>query len=202
VSPRDDISPRAAFELLERAIGYALGAVRAMDPDALAAPTPCTDWDLGALLHHVNDSLELLHRCIDAELAGPAGSVSPAAGPAAVFRARATRLIGACGSHRPTRQAVVVGGYPLAIGTVAATGALEVAVHGWDISWATHETRPIPSELAGDLLWLCPLLVVDAGRYGLFAPPVALPPTASVSDRLVAVLGRDPRDTSAAPPTR
>jgi uncharacterized protein (TIGR03086 family) len=202
VSPLGPISPKAAFELLERAIGYALGAARAVSPDALAAPTPCTAWDLGALLHHVNDSLELLHRCLGAELDGPAGSGSPTASPAGTFRARATRLIGACGGHRPTRQAVVVGGYPLAIGTVAATGALEVAVHGWDISRATGETRPIPSELAGDLLWLCPLLVVDAGRHRLFAPPVALPPTASVSDRLVAVLGRHPTDTSAAPPAR
>jgi uncharacterized protein (TIGR03086 family) len=202
VSPLDDISPRAAFELLERAIGYSLGAVRVVSADVLAARTPCADWDLGALLHHVNDSLELLHRCIGAGLDGPAGSVWSAADPVGVFRARATRLIGACGSHRPTHHAVRVGRYPLAIGPIAATGALEVAVHGWDISRATDETRPIPSELADDLLWLCPPLVVDAGRHRLFAPPVPLPPTASASDRLVAFLGRDPTGSSAAPPAR
>lgn len=198
MSPLGDVSPRAAFELLERAIGYALSTTRAVSADLLASRTPCTGWDLGALLGHVNDSLELLHRCIDridAELDGPASGVSPPTDPAGVFRARATRLLGACASYRPTRLAVVVGGYRLAIGAVAATGALEVAVHGWDISRATHEVRPIPSGLAGDLLWLCPPLVVDAGRHRLFAPPVALPPTASLGDRLVAVLGRDPSGT-------
>jgi uncharacterized protein (TIGR03086 family) len=198
MTPLDDISPIAAFALLERAVSYALGTVQAVDPDALPAPTPCGNWDLSALLHHVNESLDLLHDCIDTAAVGATAGAQPTTDPLAVFRARATHLIGAFSGRRPTRQVVLAGGYPLAIGAVVTTGALEIAVHGWDISRATHEARPIPSELASDLLWVCPLFTLDARHHRLFAPPVPVPPTGSVSDQLVAFLGRDPA-TSATP---
>lgn len=192
MTPLDDISPNAAFGLLERAIGYALGTVAAVSADSLPAPTPCGGWDLGTLLRHVNESLDLLHDCIDTELVGVTVSARPTTCPLGAFRARATQLVGAVSSRRPTQRFVIAGGYPLAIGVVATTGAVEIAVHGWDISRATREADPIPSELASELLWVCPLLAVDARHHRLFAPPVPVPPTASASDELVAFLGRDP----------
>jgi hypothetical protein len=87
---------------------------------------------------------------------------------------------------------------------VACTGAVEIAVHGWDVSAACAragcggagcggaggEVRPIPASLATRMLQLCPLLVV--GREGLFAVPVEVPAQASPGDRLVGYLGRDP----------
>jgi hypothetical protein len=75
---------------------------------------------------------------------------------------------------------------------IAATGAIEIAVHGWDVGRTTRQNRPIPDGLAHDLLWLCPSIAADAKQHRLFAPPIALPATAGVSDRLVALLGRDP----------
>ncbi len=84
---------------------------------------------------------------------------------------------------------------------VAATGAVEVAVHGWDVSRACRQDRPVPPALAGDLLELCLLLVGAADRPTRFAAPVPVPPRASPSDRLVAFLGRQPWWVSRGPPT-
>ena len=81
---------------------------------------------------------------------------------------------------------------PLLASSVAGTGAIELAVHGWDISRACGQHRPIPPTLASDLLTICPLLVTDETRYPQFAAPVAVSPLASASDRLVAFLGRCP----------
>jgi hypothetical protein len=67
---------------------------------------------------------------------------------------------------------------------MAATAALEVAVHGWDISRACGQRQPIPRALATDLLVIAPVLVPRAGRHPLFAAPVTLAATASPSDRL------------------
>jgi len=75
---------------------------------------------------------------------------------------------------------------------MAATAALEVAVHGWDISRACGQRQPIPRALAIDLLAIAPVLVPRAGRHPLFAAPVAVAATASPSDRLAAFLGRSP----------
>ena len=71
------------------------------------------------------------------------------------------------------------------------TGAVEIAVHGWDVSAARDgEARPIPAALATRMLRLSPLLV--AGREGLFGVPVDIPAQASPGDRLVGYLGRRP----------
>ena len=91
---------------------------------------------------------------------------------------------------------VAVGGLPMPAGLVACTGAVEIAVHGWDVSaargrcWLRRESGPIPAALATRMLRLSPLLV--AGREGLFAVPVEVPAQASPGDRLVGYLGRHP----------
>ena len=70
--------------------------------------------------------------------------------------------------------------------------ALEVAVHGWDISRACGQRRPIPPALAAGLLVIAPVLVPGTDRHPLFAAPVTVTTTASPSDRLAAFLGRTP----------
>jgi hypothetical protein len=80
----------------------------------------------------------------------------------------------------------------LTLGLMTGVGALEMAVHGWDLSRACGHCRPIPAPLATSLLRISPLLVPHTGRAPLFGPPVTVPPMATPSDRLVAYLGRDP----------
>jgi hypothetical protein len=74
---------------------------------------------------------------------------------------------------------------------VAVLGALEVTMHGWDISRACGPARPIPAPLAADLLVVAPGLV-SGGREPLFAPPVPVAPELGPGDQLVAFLGRNP----------
>ncbi len=73
-------------------------------------------------------------------------------------------------------------------------GALEIAVHAWDISQSCGQYLPIPDEPANDLLEQARLLVPRLGRYPLFAAPAPAPPRATSSDRLTAYLGRPVRD--------
>ena len=60
------------------------------------------------------------------------------------------------------RQVVEIAGCPLAASVMAAAAALEVAVHGWDISRACGQRQPIPRALAIDLLAVAPVLVPRA----------------------------------------
>jgi uncharacterized protein (TIGR03086 family) len=186
--------------LLERALAYGLGSVAAVTPALLTRPTPCGEWDLRRLLHHLNDALAALH---EAAIGGhvaldPAGG-DLAADPVWTFRERAARLLGAWTAAVGDDRVVVVEDLPLAAGMVAATGAVELAVHGWDVARACGQRRPIPDALAVELLELCPLLVPARARAPLFAARVAVAPSASPSDRLVALLGRDPAASVAAP---
>jgi uncharacterized protein (TIGR03086 family) len=182
--------------LLERAIGYAMGSVAAVTPRSLSHPTPCADWDLRALLHHVNDSLAALYEAADTGRIGPDPAADDgdglAADLAATFRDRARRLLGAWTSAGRHHRVIDIVDRPLLANLVAGAGAIELAVHGWDISRACGQRRPIPPALAGELLTICPLLVTQATRHPQFAAPVAVSPLASASDRLVAFLGRRP----------
>src|SRR5260370_40809789 len=77
-------------------------------------------------------------------------------------------------------------------GLVACTGAIEIAMHGWDVSAARGCGCPIPPALATRLLRLGPLLVTS--RQGLFARPVEVPAEASPCHRLPGHLGRPPKN--------
>jgi uncharacterized protein (TIGR03083 family) len=80
----------------------------------------------------------------------------------------------------------------LTLGVMTGVGALEMAVHGWDLSRACGRCQPIPGALAAGLLDISPLLVPRTGRAPLFGPPVTVSPMATPSAQLVAYLGRDP----------
>jgi uncharacterized protein (TIGR03086 family) len=186
-------APPGAIALLGGAIRYALGVCAQVTAAELALPTPCPDWDLAALLAHLAASMADLESglrtgWLDLGLADPVGPVP--GDPVEVLRDQAANLLVTCYVHHSTDRFVVVSGMPVAAGIVACTAAVEVAVHGWDVSAARGRAAEIPPALAARMLGLCPLLLVSPS--GLFAPPVEVPPQARPGDRLVACLGRDP----------
>jgi uncharacterized protein (TIGR03086 family) len=188
-----DTAPGAAG-LLAGAVSYALGVCVTVAPGDMSLPTPCGDWDLSALLGHLCDSMADLETAIrtgQLDLRRPPGRAG--GDPVEVLRDRAAELLCAAYSYHGPERFVAVGGLPMPAGLLACTGAIEIAVHGWDVSQARGCGRPIPSALATRMLGLCPLLV--AQREGLFAVPVPVPAQASPGDRLVGYLGRTPWNT-------
>ena len=187
--------PDESARLLEPSISYALGVVAAVTPELLSRPTPCQGWDLRMLLRHASESLAAFYEGIDSgcvRLDPGAEEAGLAADPARAFRDRACLLLEAWTSPGHQRQVIEIAGCPLAASIMAAATALEVAVHGWDISLACGQHQPIPRTLATSLLAIAPVLVPSTGRHPLFAAPVTAAATAGPSDRLAAFLGRTP----------
>jgi uncharacterized protein (TIGR03086 family) len=185
----------AGAELLERALSFTRGALSLVRPDLLDAPTPCTAWRLRDLLAHMDDSLAALH---DAAAEGwvdlePCARRESDDEPAVVtsLRHHGCSLLGSWSRLRHD-QPVVVGGRPLPASTVALVGALEVAVHGWDVARACGDPRPLPDELAHDLLGHAELLVTDDDRGVRFGRPLPVTFDRPPSDRLLGLTGRSP----------
>lgn len=188
--------PAEGARLLEPSISYALSAILAVTPELLPCPTPCRGWDLRMLLRHASESLAAIGEGIEAghvDLDPAAEDGDLAADPGRAFRDRVGQLLDAWTSPGHQRQVIEIAGCPLAASVMAAAAALEVAVHGWDISQACGQRQPIPRALAASLLVIAPVLVPRTGRHPLFAAPVTMPATAGPSDRLAAFLGRAPR---------
>lgn len=188
-----------AIGLLAGAVSYMLGVCAPLGPGEMALPTPCPHWDLARLLGHLCESMADLEAALRTgrldldRLPGRTGG-----DPVEALRDRAAELLCAGYCYGGPERFVAVGGLPIPAGVVACTGAVEIAVHGWDVSAAraragraggVRET-PIPAALATRMLRLGPLLV--AGREGLFGVPVEVPAQASPGDRLVGYLGRHP----------
>ena len=210
---------RIEYRLLDRAVRYALSAAGHATPRLLPAATPCAEWDLGRLLIHLGDSLDALAEglsarsvgldpsCCGAE--GPAGAPSAARagdgdgdGLIAGLAGRAAVLLTACAEVPGGQEPVAVGDQLLTTSVVAITGAIEVAVHGWDISVSCGDHEPVPSRLATELLPYAALLVPRHTRPGLFADPVLVSRRTSAGDRLVAFLGRQPAGFTVRTPGR
>lgn len=179
-------------ELLERAIGYTQGSLLLVSPEALDNPTPCAEWDLRELLIHMADSLVTLSDAaeigrVDLDPEQVTGEF--AVDVVAVLRQRACHLLGAW-TGADGRGAVAVGDQSLASGLLTGAGALEIAVHGWDVAQACAEDRPIPAALAEELLELVPVVVNASDRPVRFADPAPVSPLARPSDQLTTLLGR------------
>ncbi|MEV6158767.1 maleylpyruvate isomerase family mycothiol-dependent enzyme [Nonomuraea sp. NPDC052129] len=214
---RADVDARVGgVALLGRAIHYALGCLSLVTPGDLDRPTPCEGWDLQALLAHANDSFAALteaaafghvalvpplnndghgHDCCDGHDGGDGGHGGHGGGGGGGdddggLRNRATSLLRAWA--RSTDVMVTVGGCPLTAAMVSAVGAVEVAVHAWDVARTCGHRRPIPEDVAAELLPLARLFVTDADRPARFAVPLNAAPRATAQDRLLAYLGRDP----------
>jgi uncharacterized protein (TIGR03086 family) len=209
---------RDGVALVERSLAYTrlvLDDVRDADGPR---PTPCSDWDVTDLLVHMVDSLEVVTEMAlgRVAVAGPPPTSDRPEALADHLRVLGCALIGewtargdsgsvlldrpggGAGPDRVSRRAT-----PLTMDArlAARLGALEVAVHGWDLSAALGPGAVLPPRLAAALL---PVAVAHApqgdrvpsvgrsGRAPRFAPP-RVPPASDPSSLLLAHLGRDPR---------
>jgi uncharacterized protein (TIGR03086 family) len=202
------VAARAERGLLVHAVRYALTAARLVTPAYLPLPTPCAGWDLRTLLHHLGDSMDALSEGLYTGFVQPgtdprddgrgdgdsdADGDGNEPGPVSGLAERAGTLLCACAAAGSAENRVAIGDRDLTTSLITMTGAVEIAVHGWDISVTCGGPRTFPPGLASDLLPIAALLAPPGLREGLFAAPVTVPEPSCPTDRLVAFLGRPPR---------
>lgn len=192
----------SAVELLERSVAYTRGRLANVAAAHPSAPTPCSGWDLATLLFHMDDALSAFIEgsrevvsmsATDLPVTPPpiAGGVGPQL-IVASLHGKACVLLGAWSDPTVADRSheVRIGNRHLDRWRLAAAGALEIAVHGWDVGVSTGHARPLPEGLAAELLDCADELVSPADRPTRFAPALPCPDTAAPSTRLLALLGR------------
>ena len=184
-------SPPASVAVLDSAVIWTHSCLQLARTSDLSLPTPCSEWDLGQLLAHMEDSLAALGEA--AELGRVRVSDLPGRpDPGRIIdrivqRACATR---AAWQQRLTSAPISIGDLTLGRDTLAMIGALEIAVHGWDVATAVGRPQRMPEDLAMRLYDAAQLVVTPDERGFRFAPPVEVPSNAPASTRLLAHLGR------------
>jgi uncharacterized protein (TIGR03086 family) len=184
-------SPPRPVAVLDSAVTWTHDCLQLARSSPLDVPTPCVDWDLGQLLTHMEDSLIALEEAA-AHGRVPVRDVVLHAGDGPSVD-RVIQL--GCGTRaawhaRVTSAPINISDLSLGRDTTALVGALEIAVHGWDVARATGQNRRMPEDLAVRLYDVA-LAVVTPGERGLrFGPAVEVPVSAPTSTRLLAHLGR------------
>jgi uncharacterized protein (TIGR03086 family) len=184
-------SPPASVAVLDSAVTWTHSCLQLARTSDLGAPTPCSQWNLGDLLAHMEDALEALGEAAElgrvhvTDLPGlqdPGRTIDRI-----VQRACTTR---AAWLHRLTSAPISVGDLALGRDTLAMVGALEIAVHGWDVAQTVGVDRPIPEDLAARLHPVAMAVVTPDERAFRFGPPLDVSASAPASTRLLAHLGR------------
>ena len=176
-----------AVGLLDRALSYTRATLNDVTDADLGRRTPCERWDLGQLLAHMEDAL-------DAFAEGAQGEVDlrdriPAQVRVDNLQRKACGLLLAWSAETP--PTVRIGEHELDTPVVVLAAALEITVHGWDVSQAVGTARPIPAALARGLLPVAESLVGESDRGPEFAAPRPAPADAAEGIRLLGFLGRD-----------
>ena len=184
-------SPPASVAVLDSAITWTHSCLQLARTSDLRVPTPCSDWDLGALLAHMEDSLEALGEAAElgrVRVTQQGGQTDPGRTiDRLVQRACRTR---AAWLRRLTSAPISVADLALGRDTLAMVGALEIAVHGWDVAQAVGSGWRLPEDLAVRLHHVALAVVTPGERGTRFGEVIEVPADAPVSTRLLAHLGR------------
>jgi uncharacterized protein (TIGR03086 family) len=172
--------------------------VRNISPDQLANKTPCTEYDVRALLNHLlfwGPSLAGAGR--KESLAPPAASESDVDLTAGDWRGDLiAQLESVASAWAPPSawEGEASMGTPHVLPAPVLGDMImgELAVHGWDLAVSTGQRLELPAETQTRLLDSMVGAVAQGREMGLFGPEVAVPADAPTVDRVLGLTGRDP----------
>jgi uncharacterized protein (TIGR03086 family) len=184
----------------DRLVGAVQRLVDGIGPDQWTAPTPCSEWNVRQLLHHLTNGNVIFASLANGERSP--GPITPEEraidwlgdDPAAGFRATAKVMHDAFmtpGFLEGRFETPFMG--EQSGSRIVHMRMNEQLIHGWDLARATGQSTDFPDELAEEALRFWQTGLGDRPRTGMpFGEPVHLPDDAPAIDRLAAFLGRQP----------
>ncbi|MDA2814412.1 TIGR03086 family metal-binding protein [Nocardiopsis sp. RSe5-2] len=192
--PSTEHDPRPTFT---RALDQAERQVAAVRPEELTGPTPCSEYDVRALLGHV---VAVLHKLATAGRGGDARDI-----PSVIDGIADDDWAGAFARGRSELEEVWADAgrldsmVQLPWGKLPGRTAIEAythefTVHSWDIARATGRLADLDPDLAERALEGFSQFAPPEARSeeGPFSPTVQVPDDADVYTRLAAFMGRRP----------
>jgi uncharacterized protein (TIGR03086 family) len=178
-----------------RALDATGAYVAAIGPGQWSAPTPCSEYDVRALVTHIvsgnlwaaelmaGRTIEEVGDALDGDVLGDE--------PVTAYRASAESAAAAFEQPGAMEAPAAVSYGPVPGRVYAGHRFLDVLVHGWDVAVATGQDAALDPELV-EACWEVAAPQADmlrgSGMFGESAP--AVPHDADLQTRLLALLGR------------
>ena len=174
------------------------GAIQSMRPiiagvraDQLNASTPCTDWNVQALINHNINVSQFFNSLLIG--AGGGGSMEvnvplPPEGAAAAFEAATGGLL-ATAKATDLEKVIEAPFGSMPAGQLLMFPFGDMLIHKWDLAKATNQDTSLDSGLA-EVCYQLMQGLLERGRDPNFAEAVSVPISASIQDKLLAFSGR------------
>lgn len=157
-------------------------------------PTPCPDFDVDALVHHLVGGMQFFEAAAHGRKAEfDASAVEVGDEPAAQFRAMADSVVAGWREHGFDRQVALMGD-PQPAEMVFNMTVMEHLTHGWDLAVGSGQPVPYTEAEATEVLARAEGTLPPQYRGGdmPFGEIVPVPDDAPAVDRLAGFMGRQP----------
>jgi uncharacterized protein (TIGR03086 family) len=185
------------IEYLTEAAAEAARIARGVRPQQLGGPTPCTQWDVAALVNHwvLYTSYGLECRAQRVPLPEELTKRDFASEPdwADAYAAQLDKAVAAWRDPEVWEGEIDLGFTSMPAAGLAAMLIKEMIVHGWDVAAATGQQVRCSPGLAALVLATVDEHAEVYRQYDGFAGPVPISADAPVLDRALAHSGREPR---------
>jgi uncharacterized protein (TIGR03086 family) len=173
--------------MFQRAAANAVSTAGAVRPDQRHLPTPCTQWDVDALLGHMVSGPGYLLGALGLD-------APPVSTDAASYRAvveRCVEALRAPGAVDGRCQSPA--GFEWSIGEAVAGTAMDQLVHTWDLAVAIGADRQLDAALVETIVAMFLPQMPEVGRSaGIVGPEIPVPANAPAQDQLLGAMGRHP----------
>jgi uncharacterized protein (TIGR03086 family) len=180
------------IERIEQATALASTKVAGVTSADMSKPTPCSEFDVRALLNHVIGGLGMLTTAAEGGTAAVPQGDQFGADPAATYDERRGMLLTALRGPGVLDRNWEMPFGSMAGQMMASIAFMEHLTHAWDVSKATGQNSTLPADLVSECLELVTPMDTMLRMPGVCGPAVNVPEGASPQDKLIAFLGRNP----------
>jgi uncharacterized protein (TIGR03086 family) len=180
------------IERLEKATQHASKAVHGIKADQLNKQTPCSDFDVRALLNHVLGGLEMLRTGAEGGDAKMPEGDQFGADPGKEYDERAAKLIETIKQPGTLEKTWKMPFAEMPGQMMASIAFVEHVTHGWDLAKATGQDTTIPDDLIAECRSVVEPMDAMWRMDGVLKAKVEVPDGASETDRYAGFMGRQP----------
>ena len=181
------------LDALAQTFDHAATVIGAVRPDQLSAATPCSEWDVRALLTHTVGVVQNIGHGVRGEALIPdVNAVTLDDDIGAQFRSAAAGTLAAWRAAGLDGEANIGAG-PMPASFAANINLVDTTTHAWDIARSTGQSEELPADLATAVLVAAQSFMTDDTRkFAGIDAAVEVGADATPTEALVAFLGRRP----------
>jgi len=186
------------IELYEGAVQQMLPILGGVKEDQLDIGTPCTDWNVQALITHQLKVAQVFYDIIaetgaaDPSIMGALSDPLPPEGGQAAFEAGTAKILKAIKARGKLEKVLDTPFGQMPAGHCLMIAFGDIVIHKWDLAKATNQDTSIDSGLAEACFGALSQGIEQARDRGFFGREVLVPLKASIQDKLLGLAGRQP----------